>query len=58
MESIQKTCAVSTTLMLKAASELLNLLPKHNIANSLSLARNVNQALNQYQYVIKPTLPP
>ena len=46
--------------MLKAVSELTELLPKHNnvnldiktplslLKNSLSLAGNVNQALNQY----------
>ena len=60
MQSIQGTYVASTTLMLKAASILTKLLPKHNNAildiktrfslmkNSLSLAGNVNQALNQY----------
>lgn len=57
----------STTLMLKAVSELTNLLPKHNVnlniktllsllKNSLSLAGNVNQDLNQYRRnIIKST---
>ena len=57
-------------LMLKAASELTKLLPKHNnvnldiktplslLKNSLSLAGNINQALSQYRRdIIKPTLP-
>ena len=70
MQSIQKTYVASTTLMFKAASELTKLLPKHNkvnldiktplslLKNSLSLAGNVNQALNQYRCdIIKPTLP-
>ena len=60
MQSIQETYVASTTLMLNAASILTKLLPKHNNAildiktrfslmkNSLSLAGNVNEALNQY----------
>ena len=70
MLRIQKTYVASTTLMLKAASELTKLLSKHNNVNldikislsllktSLSLAGSVHQALNQYRReIIKPTLP-
>ena len=69
MQSIEKTYVASTTLMLKAASELTKLLPKHNnvnldikaplslLKNSLSLAGNVNRALNQYRCdIIKSTV--